>query len=118
MYKCYEKRRYDREREQDIGNGYDIERDERHPDQVEQRRPNGNGFSDEPVEPAQQEFPLLIMVEPAGPRQELAPVFLDDLYRARGPACPLNPEGLIILRQQSPAIAVVGVMRAPAEFHD
>src|ERR1700720_2021448 len=110
MHKCDEKCRYDREREQDIGNGDDIERDERHPDQVEQRCPYGNGFSDEPVEPAQQEFPLLIMVEPAGPRQELAPVFLDDLYRAGGPTGTLNPEGLVILRQQSPTIAVIGVM--------
>jgi hypothetical protein len=98
MHQRDEKRRDDRNRQQDIGNGDLIERDERHPDQIEQRGAYGDGFGDEPVESAQQEFVLLVMVEPAGPGQELASVFPHDLHRAAGPSSPLNPEGLIILR--------------------
>ncbi len=47
-------------------------------------------------------------------RHETAPVLLDDLEAAIGPAMALLLEGLIGVRQQAVAVAVVGVMREPA----
>jgi hypothetical protein len=45
-------------------------------------------------------------------------VLLHNLHGAAGPARPLRPEGEIVLRQQSPAIAAVGVVGTPAELQD
>ena len=118
MDKRDQKGREDRQRQQDVRDGDHMERDKRHPDQIEQRRRDGNDFGPEPVQPAENEFPLLIMVEPARPGQELAPVFLHDLHRTTGPTSSLSREGQIVLRQQSPAIAAVGVMGTPTELHD
>src|SRR6202044_3053056 len=52
--------------------------------------------------------------EPAGAGKKAPPVLLDDLEPAIGPAMALLLEGLIGVRQQAVAIAVVGVMGQPA----
>src|SRR5260370_39078946 len=44
----------------------------------------------EPVQPAESEFSLLVMVEQARAWQELLPVLLRDLHRAASPARPLG----------------------------
>jgi hypothetical protein len=44
----------------------------------------------EPVQPAESEFSLLVMVEQARAWQELPPVLLRDLRRAASPARPLG----------------------------
>src|SRR5438876_1129415 len=51
-------------------------------------------------------------------RQELAPVLLDDLRAARGPPVALFLERLERIGQQAPAVAAVGVERAPAVLED
>ena len=71
----------DRQGEQWIRDGDDLERNERYPDQIEQRRRDGDDFGHEPVQPAENEFPLLAMAEQAGAGQELPPVLLRDLRR-------------------------------------
>jgi hypothetical protein len=71
----------DRQGEQWIRDGDDLESTERHPDQIEQRRRDGNEFGPEPVQPAESEFSLLLMVEQARAWQELPPVLLRDLRR-------------------------------------
>ena len=68
----------------------------------------------EPVEPAEREFALLVAREPAGARQEAAPVLLEDLEAAIGPAVALLLVGLETVGQQAVAVAAVGVMRLPA----
>jgi hypothetical protein len=79
--------------QQHVRDDDDLEGDKRHPDQIEHRRRDGDDFGPEPVQPAENEFPLLIMVEPTRTRQELPPVFLHDLHRTTGPTRSLSGEG-------------------------
>src|SRR5260370_18330543 len=51
---------------------------------------DGNDFGPEPVQPAESEFSLLVMVEQARAWQELPPALLRDLRRAASPARPLG----------------------------
>jgi hypothetical protein len=60
--------------------------------------------------------PMLIAVEPAGARQESAPVLLHNLEATIGPAVALFLVGLEAVRQQSVTVTTIGVMRLPAEF--
>src|SRR5690606_12935252 len=94
------------------------EGDNRNPEQVE----NGDGHAEalgaEPIEPAKGELALLVRGEQAGTRQEAAPVLLDDLEAAIGPAVALLLERLVAVGQQAPTVAAVGVERAPALLED
>ena len=118
MEQRYQEGSENRQRQQYVGDGDDLEGDKRHPDQVEHGRRDGDHFGAEPVQPAERKFALLIAIEPAHTREELAPVLLHDLHRAAGPPRPLGLEGQIVLRQQSPTIAAVGVVGAPAKLQD
>ena len=68
----------------------------------------------EPGQPAEQILAALLRREPAAARQEGAPVLLDELHPAIGPAVALPLIGGEVARQQTPAIAVLRVMRAPS----
>ena len=114
----YEECTEDRQGKKWIRYGDDLEGNERYPDQIEQRCRDGNDFGPEPSQPAENEFSLLITVEQAPARQELPPVLLHDLHRAPSPTRPLSLECQIVLRQQSPAIAAVGVVGTPPELQD
>ena len=83
----------DRQGQQRVRDGDDVEGDERSPDQIEKRRRDRNAFGPEPVEPADREFPFLMPVEPARARQEPPPVLFHDLHGAAGPARSLRLEG-------------------------
>ena len=90
------------------------ERDKRHPDQVENGDQHAQRLGAEPGEPAEQIVAALLRREPAAARQESAPVLLDQLDAAIGPAMALPLIGGEVARQQAPAIARLRVMRAPA----
>ena len=83
---------------------------------IEDRDHDADAFGAEPVEPAEREFALLVAGQPAGAGQEAAPVLLDDLEAAIGPAVALLLVGLEGVGQQAVAVAPVGVMRLPAEL--
>src|SRR6516162_783549 len=106
------------QRKEGLRDSDDLKGDERHPDQIEDCGSDRNDFGSEPRYPAEDELPFLITVEPALAGQELPPVFLDYLHRASGPARSLGPEGQIVLRQQSPAIAAGSVLGLPSQFHN
>src|SRR3974390_3080823 len=60
----------------------------------------------------------MIVVEQAHAWQKPPPVLLHDLHGTTRPSRPLSPEGQIVLRQQSPTIAAVGVVGTPPELQD
>src|SRR5205085_1742535 len=60
----------------------------------------------------------LVGRQPARAGQKAPPVLLDDLEAAIGPAVALFLEGLIGVRQQAMAVAVVGVVGGPAVLDD
>src|SRR4029079_9955140 len=90
--------------------------DDRHPDDIEHGDSDAKPLGAQPIEPAQSEFALLIAVEPAGARQEPAPVLLHDLEATISPAVALLLVRLEAIRQQSVAVAVIGVVGLPAEL--
>ena len=92
------------------------ERDHRHPDDIEHGDHDADAFGAEPVEPAEREFALLLAGEAARAGQKAAPMLLDDLESAIGPAVALLLVGLESVGQQAMAVAPVGVMRVPAEL--
>src|SRR5205085_3028969 len=92
--------------------------DDWYPDEVEQRHDHAEAFGTQPVQPAEAIFALLVGRQPAPSRQEVPPVLLDDLETAIGPAVTLLLEGLVGVGQQALAVAVVGVVRSPAELLD
>ena len=108
----------DRQRQDLVGNGDVGKGDDRHPDQIEDGDQHAEAFGAEPVQPAQREFAPLVGRQPARAGQEAPPVLLDDLEAAIGPAVALLLEGLVGVRQQAVAVAVVGVVRQPAVLDD
>src|ERR1700730_14093158 len=70
------------------------------------------------VQPAERECAPRIRQQPARAGQKAPPVFLDNLEPAIGPAVALLLEGLIGVRQQAVAVAVVGVVGQPAVLDD
>src|SRR5581483_7433025 len=88
------------------------------PDQVQNGDDDANALGAEPIEPAEQEFALLLAREPARAGQEAAPVLLENLEAAIGPAVALLLVSLEGVGQQAMAIAAPGVMRLPAELEN
>ena len=69
-------------------------------------------FRAEPIEPAEPKLALLVAGEPSAARQEAAPVLLENLQAAIGPAVTLLLVGFEGVGQQTVAVTPVGVMRS------
>src|SRR5439155_4005038 len=80
------------------------------------RHRNADRFGTEPIEPAEREFPLLFARETARPRQQMAPMFAQNLEAAIGPAMALLLVGVERVGQQAVAVAPVGIVDVPAEL--
>src|SRR5476649_2127013 len=103
--------RQDAIRHRDVEEG-----DDWHPDDIEDGDDDAEAFGAEPIKPAERKFTLLIAGEAAHAGQETAPVLLENLEAAIGPAMALLLVGLEAVGQEAVAIAPVGVMRLPTEF--
>ena len=63
--------------------------DERHPDQIEHGDDDAEALGAKPGEPAEQELGTLLRGDMASSRDEGAPMLLDELHPAIGPAMTL-----------------------------
>src|SRR5262245_32419725 len=106
----------DRRRQNAVGYGDIEERDNRHPDDVEDGNDHADALGAEPVQPTEREFALLIAGEPARAGQEAPPVLLQNLEAAIGPAIALLLVRFEAVWQQPVAITVVRVMGLPAQL--
>src|SRR5260221_13656484 len=80
-----------------VGDGDADDGDERHPNEVQQRDEHADALGAEPRQPAEREFALLLAAEQAAPRQEPAPVLLNDLEAAVDHAIALSLDGMTAL---------------------
>ena len=96
------------------------ERDDRHPEQIEDRDHDADRFRAEPVQPAEREFALLLARQAAArAAADWRQCLLQDLEAAIGPAVALLLVGLEGVGQQAVAVAPVGVVDLPAMLeHD
>ena len=79
-----------RKREHGFRHGYGEKGDERHPDQIQDRDEHAEGFRAEPRQPTEQVLALLLWRKPAAAGQKSAPMLLDELHAAIGPAVALS----------------------------
>src|SRR6185437_10273844 len=96
----------DRNGENAVGHRDVEESDDRHPDDIQDSDHDADTFGAEPIEPTEREFALLIAGQPARAGQEAAPVLLEDLESAIGPAVTLFLVSLEAVGQQAVAVAL------------